>query len=403
MHETETMNASSENPSTLRVVQSVCGVFHHFDLARELYSHGNLEQIYSTFPWSRLKREALPRSMVSTFPLIDPVLMLLNRYGIHLPHPVVRQLKRANFVTFDRWVSRHVPECEAFVALSGFGLFTGKVVQERGGKYVCDRGSSHIRFQDQILSEEYRLWGVNEQACDPRFALREEEEYARADAITVPSEFSRRSFIQMGVPGDKVYKIPYGVNLQKFYPVAQPCKDTFEVLFVGQVNYEKGIPYLLQAFSRFSHPHKRLRLVGTVREQIRPYLAEHLPPRVEILGAVPQSELKSIMSSSHVMVLPSIQDGFGMVLGQAMACGCPVISSTNTGGPDLFTHGIEGFEVPIRSADAILERLQQLADNPDLQQQMGRAALEKVKRLGGWHAYGEEYLSFLKKLVSEKA
>jgi glycosyltransferase involved in cell wall biosynthesis len=68
----------------------------------------------------------------------------------------------------------------------------------------------------------------------------------------------------------------------------------------------------------------------------------------------------------------------------------------------LFTHGIEGFEVPIRSADAILERLQQLADDPVLQQQMGRAALEKVKHLGGWRDYGEQYLSFLKKLVSEK-
>jgi glycosyltransferase involved in cell wall biosynthesis len=237
----------------------------------------------------------------------------------------------------------------------------------------------------------------------PRIILREEAEYACADAITVPSEFSRRSFIQMGIPAAKVCKIPYGVNLQKFYPVEQPQQDSFEVLFVGQVTYEKGIPYLLQAFRRFSHPHKRLRLVGTVKEQIRPYLAQHLPPGVEVLGAVPQSELKSIMSSSHVLVLPSIQDGFGMVLGQAMACGCPVISSTNTGGPDLFTHGVEGFEVPIRSADAILERLQQLADDPDLQQQMGRAALERVKQLGGWRDYGAQYLSLLKKLVYGKS
>jgi starch synthase len=402
MHEAETMNASSENQSTLRVVQSVCGVFHHFDLARELYSQGNLEQIYSTFPWARLKRESLPRSMVSTFPLIDPVLMLLNRYGISLPRAILRRLQYANIAMFDRWVSMHIPECEAFVAISSFGLLTGQTVQKRGGKYVCDRGSAHIRFQLEIVADEYRRWGVSSRPDYPRIIPREEAEYARADAITVPSEFSRRSFIQMGVPGDKVYKIPYGVSLQKFYPVEQPPKDSFEVLFVGQVNYEKGIPYLLQAFSKFSHPNKRLRLVGTVREQIRPYLAEHLPPRVEVLGAVPQSELKSIMSSSHVMVLPSIQDGFGMVLGQAMACGCPVISSTNTGGPDLFTHGIEGFEVPIRSADAILERLQQLADDPVLQQQMGRAALEKVKHLGGWRDYGEQYLSFLKKLVSEK-
>ena len=397
------MNASPDHISTLRVVQSVAGTFHHFDLARELYSLGHLKRIYSTFPWLRLKREALPRSMVGTFPFIDPFVMLLNRYRIHLPSPLLRQLQYANLVFFDRWVSRHIAECEAFVGISCCGLLTGETVQKRGGKYICDRGSSHIRFQYQILSEEYRRWGLNTQVGDTRVVLREEAEYAQSDAITVPSEFARRSFIELGIPEAKVYKIPYGVNLARFYPVAQPPEESFEVLFVGQVSYQKGIPYLLQAFNKFSHPRKRLRIVGTVLKEIRPYLAQHLPTSVEILGAVPQTELSAIMSSSHVTVLPSIQDGFGMVLGQAMACGCPVISSTNTGGPDLFTHGVEGFEVPIRSADAILERLQQLADGPQLQRQMGQAALERVKQLGGWRAYGEQYLSFLKKIVSARA
>ena len=172
------------------------------------------------------------------------------------------------------------------------------------------------------------------------------------------------------------------------------------MLFAGQVGYRKGIPYLLQAFERFRHPRKRLRIVGGILKEIRPYLEKHLPDRVEILGHVPQAELKRIMSGSHVMVLPSIEEGLALVQGQAMACGCPLISSTNTGGSDLFTPGVEGFEVPIRSAEAIAERLQQLADDPQLQQRMSTAALERVKALGGWHDYGETYLNLLKKLVS---
>ena len=395
------VNPPPSDPSVPRVVQSLVGVFHHFELARELNSRGYLERIYSTYHWGRLQREGLPRDLVRTFPLIHPAHMLLGRYGMNPPPVIDRALIWANLVLFDTWVSRQVPPCDAFVGLSCCGLRTGTKVQRRGGKYICDRGSSHIRYQDRIISEEYRLWGCAARiVCDPRIVRREEAEYAQADAITVPSEFVRRSFVEMGVPESKIYKIPYGVNLARFSPVEPPPQDSFEVLFAGQVGYRKGIPYLLQAFEKFRHPRKRLRIVGGMQEDIRSYLEKHLPERVEILGHRSQAELKQIMSGSHVMVLPSIEEGLALVQGQAMACGCPLISSTNTGGSDLFTPGVEGFEVPIRSAEAIAERLQQLADDPQLQQRMSTAALERVKALGGWHDYGETYLNLLKKLVS---
>src|ERR1019366_3278836 len=241
----------------MRVVFSVQGVFHHFELASQLHAQGKLERIYSTFPWARLRREPVPREMVQTFPLVHPAQMLLIRKRIELPQPLSWLLDYARVETFDRWVSRRIPDCDAFVALSGSGLISGKVVKERGGKYVCDRCSSHIRYQDQILTEEYRRWGIKTTAVDPRIVRREEAEYAQADAITVPSEFVRQSFIEMGEAATKVRKIPFGVNLQRFTPVAEPPTDTFEVLFVGQVNFRKGIPYLLEAFKSFSHPRKR--------------------------------------------------------------------------------------------------------------------------------------------------
>jgi starch synthase len=384
----------------MRVVLSVQGVFHHFELANELHAQGKLERIYSTFPWVRLKREAVPREMVQTFPLVHPVQMLLNRKGIELPQSLSWFLDHARVETFDRWVARRIPDCDAFVALSGCGLISGKVVKERGGRYVCDRCSTHIRYQDQILTEEYLRWGIKIKAVDPRIIRREEAEYALADAITVPSEFVRQSFLEMGVETAKVRKIPFGVNLQRFSPVSEPPNDTFEVVFVGQVNFRKGIPYLLDAFRSFSHPRKRLRIVGPVAREIRSFLGQHLPDNTEVLGAIPQSELKQVMSGSHVLVLPSIEEGLAFVQGQAMACGCPVISTTNSGGSDLFTNGVEGFEVPIRSAEAIREKFVQLADSPQLQATMRAAAIERVKSLGGWRDYGRHYMAFLAELVS---
>ena len=384
----------------MRVIQSVAGTFHHFDLARELYAKGCLKKIYSTYRWKRLKRENIPSALVGTFPWIHPAMMLLQRLNIRLPQGIVSDASYANHLLFDSWVSRQIPECDVFIGISGSGLATGRVVQRRGAKYICDRGSSHIRYQDQILTEEYKRWGINEIVCDPRGICREEEEYSQADTITVPSEFARRSFLEMGVPAAKVHKIPYGVNLERFQPCADPDPKRFDILFAGQVSFRKGIPYLLQAFEKFSHPCKRLRIAGNVTREVQSLLDSKRSRNIEILGPVSQDRLKQLMSSSHVLVLPSLEEGLALVQGQAMACGCPVIGSTNTGGSDLFTPGVEGFEVPIRSADAIAERLQQLADDPELRQSMSLAALERVKSLGGWREYGDLYVNLLHQLIA---
>lgn len=115
-------------------------------------------------------------------------------------------------------------------------------------------------------------------------------------------------------------------------------------------------------------------------------------------GHIPQPQLKQMMSRSHVMVLPSVEEGLALVQAQAMACGCPVISTTNTGGEDLFTDEVEGFIVPIRNPNAIAERLQLLADHPNLQQQMSIASVERVKKIGGWACYGTTMFELFSKL-----
>lgn len=378
----------------LQVVQSVCGVFHHFDLARELHQRGSLKAIYSTFPWRRLARENLPRDLVHTFPWIHTPKMLLDR-RFNLPAILNREIGWQVAVTLDAWVARHLPPCDVFVGISSVGLATGRRAQSRGAKYICDRGSSHIRYQDTILTEEYRRWGIRQTIVDPRIIVREEAEYEQADAITVPSEFARRSFVEMGVPAEKLHRIPYGVRLDRFHPVGEPPAERFEVLFVGSASLQKGVPYLLQAFAQVRHPHKRLRIVGGLSQDLRQTLARLPQEHVEFVGRLPQDRLPAVMSTSHVKVLPSIQDGFGMVLSQAMACGCPVICSVNTGGPDLVTDGVEGFIVPIRSPEAIATRLQQLADDPALQRRMREAALARVHTIGGWHEYGEAWTNLL--------
>jgi starch synthase len=383
----------------MKVVLSVHAKFHHFDLARQLHRQGMLEAIFTGYPRWKLKNEELPPEKVKTFPWIRTLLMAKWRFGWE--HGWLdRELNWFATEALENHVASNLPDCDVLVAISGAGLKTSRVVKARGGRYICDRGSTHVRFVERILREEFNRWGQAFPEIDPRAVAKEEIEYEAADVITVPSRFCVRSFVEMGVPQEKVRKIPYGVELSRFRKVADAPQDRFEVLFVGQVSFQKGVPYLLEAFKRLKHPNKRLRVVGAMSNEMRVFLRDRQADHVEFVGAVAQAELVPIMSTGHVLVLPSIQDGFGLVLGQAMACGCPVICSSNTGGEELFCDGREGFVVPIRDADAIATRLEELCQDPRLRNQMSEAAIRRVNQIGGWDDYGGKYGELCRELCS---
>lgn len=385
----------------MRVIQTVFGVFHHFELARQLQVRGHLETVYSTWPWARLKREGLPRDLVRTFPWIHTPEMLMRRIGVSNTS-ILDDVGYANALSFDRWSSlqrRRLQAPDALIAISGSSLRTGRELQARGSLFLCDRGSSHQRYQEAIVSAEFRRWGVERPVSDIRDTVREEAIYEIADAITVPSSFAARSFVQSGVAPEKVHTIPYGVRLERFHKSGDPPKDHFHVLFAGAVGLRKGIPYLLEAFSQLKCSTKLLRVAGDLQPEMKRVM-ERLPRRhVEFLGIVNRERLVDLMSVSHVMVLPSIEEGLALVQGQALACGCPVIASTNTGGEDLFSDGVEGFIVPAGSSTAIAEKLQMLADDPDLRQRMSEAALRRVQFLGGWDDYGDKWERLLLELT----
>ncbi|RZL02117.1 MAG: glycosyltransferase family 1 protein [Rubrivivax sp.] len=373
----------------MKVVLSAPGRFHTFDLARELHSRQCLAAIFTGYPRFKLKGEALPPELIRCWPWVQASYMAMPKRH-WLGKRAVRQWEWLSKTSLDAHVARHLPDCDVFVGLSGSGLRSGRAAQARGARYVCDRGSSHIRLQDTLLREEAERWGLLFDGIDPRVIEREEMEYAEADCITAPSSFSVRSFLQAGVPSHKVRLLPYGVNLGMFQPIGKPAPGHFDVLYVGGMNLNKGIPYLLQAYRQLQHPRKSLTFAGAPS----PHFIERMkalglwPDDLRLLGHVPQAELKSLMSRSHAMVLPSVQDGFGMVMSQAMACGSVVIGTEHTGAPDLFEDGQAGFIVPIRQADAIAQRLQQLCDNPALRGHMSEQALIKVKEAGGWRDYG---------------
>ena len=187
----------------MKVAVSTIGKFHTFDLARELHRQDALAAILDRVSALQAQAGALagpPYQNVSvdSHALHDP--SSAQRHGNECTACLGKLLDRA---ALDRHVSRNLPPCEVFVGLSGSALRSGRVAHSRGARYVCDRGSTHIRTQERLQREEHERWGMPYDPIDPRIMEIEQEEYAEADCVTVPSTFVLRSFVAEGVPGSQ--------------------------------------------------------------------------------------------------------------------------------------------------------------------------------------------------------
>jgi glycosyltransferase involved in cell wall biosynthesis len=146
--------------------------------------------------------------------------------------------------------------------------------------------------------------------------------------------------------------------------------------------------------------HAELLLIGRITHEIKPFFKKY-EGTFKWIGFKPQKELQEYYAQSSVFVLNSVQDGFGLVVLQAAACGVPVICTCNTVGADVIEDGKEGFVIPIRSVDILKEKLLFLYEHPQERIRMGQAALAKVRHGFSWDEYGEaitrEYQNILKK------
>lgn len=365
------------------------GRFHHFDLSHQILRLNHRLQLFTSNPRAKVDKDLWPYTQ--THPHFRIPFALGGRLGLasHL-----YWLDEALLKDLGRWLTRSLSPAwtDVFHALDGVGPEPGRKIKSAGKLWICDRGSTHILVQKQLLDDEYALWNVPAPKFSPQRLARCVAEYEEAHAITVPSQFARSSFLQEGIPSDRVFVCPYGVNLSEFRP-APKLDSVFRVLHVGQITVRKGIGHLLQAVEPLARAGKvELCLIGEPDSSVTRLLNQYAGI-FQYKGVVPRQDLWRHYSQASVLVLASVEEGLALVQAQAMACGLPIIATPNTGAEDLFTDGVEGFIVPIRSPEAIRERIEWMIDNPLLRDRMAASALERVKTLGGWDRYGDRVQS----------
>ncbi len=369
------------------------GRFHYFEIAKVLYNSGQLSQIVTNYPWFKIKSEGIPKSLVFTNPFFQVANYLLSRANLKIFNKLRNIINWNGAIYLDRKCSKLIDKADIFLSLSGGGLETGREFIKQKKIYICERGSMHLSETINILKLEYKKY-KKDFLLDQRVIDRELEEYQTASFVLTPSEICKKTFITNKIFNVEV--IPYAANLQSFYPLPKvKNKKTFDILFIGNLSLQKGLPYLLDAFNKFKHPFKKLHLIG-LKTQDFPLFEDKINSENTILyGAIPNNQLVKYINQADVFAITSIDDGYAIVVPQALACGTPVITTLNNGSSEVVNKFNCGFVVEAMNSDKILEKFYELADNKNLLKIFSENALKASSIT--W----ELFVSFLNAIISK--
>lgn len=380
----------------MKIIVSVGGRFHAFNLAQQLLKREYLEHLITSYPKFEVVKYGIPKDKIKSILIKE----ILERGWRKLPK-IFKNIYNPQFLIheiFDKQASEKLVPADIFVGWASFSLHSIAKAKKMGMKTILDEGSSHIEYRRDIVKEEYEKFGIKPELPHSKLVEKELKEYEKADYICVSSLFAKKTFLDKGISENKIIHIPYGVDLSNFQQIKKN-DNLFRIVYAGGMTLRKGVHYLLQAFSELNLPNSELMLIGTINDEIKPFFKKY-EGKFKWVNSVPQGELYKYYSQGSVFTLNSIEDGFGMVIIQAMACGLPVIATENTGGPDIVRDGIDGFIIPIRSIEILKEKLYYLHRNPEICRQMGESAKQRVSGSFSWDNYGDKIAKEYQKILA---
>ncbi len=303
---------------------------------------------------------------------------------------------------FDNWVARRwVRDCDAYWGFQGSCLESLRAARKREIIAIAEFATAHVTRAIELLSQEstrHPEWAstISNFAFPDWYRERLEEEPHAADYCVAASQFTKASLEQVGIRPDRILLLPLGADVDQFAFVRRPATGPFRVLFVGGVGQRKGVKYLLQAFDKIRGPGVELTLAGPLPADMRPLTAYR--DTVRMTGRLDQSEIVREMHAAHVLVLPSVFEGFGLVIAEAMATGIPVIASTHSAGPDLMREGRDGFVIEPDDVEGLAQRLETLRADRERASEMGVCAAEQARTFS-WDVHAERVRDILARLA----
>ena len=393
----------SENPFDLpiKVLLVHPGTQHAPRLAEELERQGLLHRFWTGWGIADRRKEkrgvAIPAEKLRTRFWLEAMALLMARV-----------CKGSDAVWFRRNAifQSIVPEREIRTAdvVIGFDT-TSHILAQRarqaGKKFILEQSILDPEAKEEALrnmAARYPEWAGEAERRPAHILRAERKEQKLADHISVPSAYVGDSIVRFGIPREKIFINPYGVNALPEVPRERRGGKTgaCRFLFAGTVTGRKGVPLLLEAWAqtqKFS-PEAELTVAGDLAKWPS---GNTRPGNVNFTGQLSRQAMAETFLSHDVFVFPSYAEGMPLVVLEAMAYGLPVIATPVAEG--VVRDGENGVLIPFDDPEALGKAMRDLAEDREMRLRMGQAARETAAEFS-WQAYGKRYAEMLEKLGS---
>lgn len=356
------------------------------DVARELEKQGYDVAFYTAVPYKRMKNFGLKKeSSKSIFWIMIPFIIvskIFPKFG----------MKMMNFV-FDYFVSIYMRKCDIFISDINVNWKKCFRITKKKSKYrFMESGCTHILNQKKVI-EDFWISGKlpkNQRSYFDKMDIEYELKlYSECDYIVVPSQIVKQTYLDYGISKSKLFYNPYGVDLSKFYPL-EATKD-YDIIMTGNWCYRKGCDLIQQLCMKRNYSFLH---IGPISDMIFPECEnmKHMDP-------IDQNSLIKYYAKAKIFVLPSREEGFGLVVSQALACGLPIVYSSFVGAKDIsdLTSLSEWtYEMKYFSLEAFDDAVSKALEFSSLEKKMDRSKLDNIS----WEANGRRYSTFIEHLFN---
>ena len=332
----------------------------------------------------------------------------LARARLRIPYRLLGSMRA--FALHDYIVSRRIEklagQIDVLHAWPSGSLRTLKVAAEMGIPTVLERPSPNTRFVYDTIRHEYERLSIplkREEEFRPRAeVLRlEEEEFRLADYLLCPSDFVVQTYLNAGFPREKLIRHQYGFDEKVYYPSNRPVNydGGLSMLFVGYSAVIKGLHYALDAWLRSpAHQKGTFLIAGTFTNGFARKFSSLLShPSVRVLGT--RTDVPQLMRESDVLVLPSLAEGYGLVVAEAIGSGCvPLASDACT---EICRHLENGMVHHVGDVSALAEQITMLQEDRALLARLRANCLITAPDIT-WTAAGTRLLQVYREVVAQK-
>jgi len=214
------------------------------------------------------------------------------------------------------------------------------------------------------------------------------------DYFIVPSEFVKESLVKFGISKNKIFVVPFGVDINKFKPIEKKHNETFKVAFSGNVNKRKGIPFLIRAWKELNLKNAELHIYGRIYPEVKNYLKDAKKYNIFLHGFT--KNIEKVLPYHDIYVFPSLLEGSAKSIYEALACGLPVITTKNSG--SIVEDGKEGFIIPTCNVEAIKEKILYFYKNRKKIKEFSINARKKAEKYT-WEDYGRNIVNIYEKVT----